>query len=205
MQKIFISHAQKDSEIVEGKKEQDYGFSGVSHQKFRPIRSKPIFRNNPKEISEKEVQEMTIKNDFFDKNRNKKGRGFDNQFEILDIKEDKLIFDYSTGLMWQQQGSLESMSFEQANRWIEELNRIRYANYCDWRLPTLEEAMSLLKRERKNGKLFNDNIFSQKQSGIWTSDVTENRILAWVVFFNYGSCYVNCFDLENYIRAVRSA
>ena len=96
------------------------------------------------------------------------------------------------------------MPYKQAKFWIEELNRIDYANYHNWRLPTLEEAMSLMKKEQRNGELFIDPIFDQTQKGIWTSDLTQNGSLAWVVFLNYGSCYVNCFDLENYIRAVRS-
>ena len=175
----------------------------VMQKKNTSIISNPIFRNHPKQLSEREVTELMIKNDFFDKNRNRDGNGFNTHFEQTQINSDRIVVDYTSRLMWQQHGSLEPMSFEKSQYWIAELNQIGYANFHDWRLPTLEEAMSLMKNERRNDDLFQDCIFGQKQSGIWTADYTENAILAWVVFFRHGSCYVNSFDLDNYVRAVR--
>lgn len=224
MQNIIESHAQKENEIatesldrlggnVAGtwkpdskniKKQINQSASREKHRKFASFISNPIFRNQSRGISENEVKEIIIKNDFFDKNRNENGKGFNNHFEMLQINSDKIIFDHTSGLMWQQHGSLEPMSFEQAKLWIAELNRIGYASFNNWRLPTLEEAMSLMNKERKNGQLYNEHIFGQRQSGIWTADLTENGNLVWVAFFNYGSCYINCLDLNNYIRAVRS-
>ncbi len=166
--------------------------------------SNPIFRNDPRGLTEREVLDIIIKNDFFDKNRNLHGKGFSNRFETLQINNDKIIFDHTSRLTWQQHGSLESMPFESAKQWLAELNKVGYANFTDWRLPTLEEAMSLMKKERENENLFKDHIFGQRQRGIWTSDVTENKNMAWVVFFNYGSCYVSCFDVKNFVQAVRS-
>ena len=179
-------------------------FSDNIERLAEPVLISSIFRNKPKRLSEDDVKDMLKNNDFFDKNRNKIGHGFTNQFEIQKINHDKVILDYNSGLMWQQGGSYESRTFKQVKSWIEELNRVEYANYHDWRLPTLEEAMSLMRKEMKNGGLFIDPIFDQTQKWIWTSDLTQSGSLAWVVFFNYGSCYVNCFDLKNYIRAVRS-
>lgn len=223
MQDLLISHARKDNKNVaeltirlkrdgSGTRESNltnrnqkicYGVPGDNRMKCVPYLSNPIFRNLPRGLSEDEAKEIMIKNDFFDKNRNKKGKGFSNRFEILLVNDDKVIFDHTSHLTWQQHGSFESMPFEQALRWIDELNKIGHANFNDWRLPTLEEAMSLIKKDKNNGNLFKDQIFGQKQSGIWTSDLTENKTMAWVVFFNYGSCYVNCFDLNNYVQAVR--
>lgn len=224
MQEILISQARKDNKNVKevtnqlkndgtgtgqsdskGRKKQiSNDTSRGNRKRITRLMAHPIFRNNPRGVSENEAKEIILKNDFFDKNRNQKSSGFSNRFEMLQINDDKIIFDHTSHLMWQQHGSLESMSFEQAMHWIEELNRIGYGNFNNWRLPTLEEAMSLMKREKNNGSLFKDHIFSQKQSEIWTSDLTENQTMAWVVFFTYGSCYVSCFDLNNYVQAVRS-
>ena len=172
-------------------------------KKNSSILSNPIFRNYPKQLSEREVAELMIKNDFFDKNRNRNGNGFNTHFASTQINSDNVVVDYTSRLMWQQHGSIEPMSFEEAQNWIAELNQIGYANFHDWRLPTLEEAMSLMKNEGQIGDLFQDCIFGPQQSGIWTSDYTENSILAWVVFFRYGSCHANCYDLDNFVRAVR--
>jgi TIR domain./Protein of unknown function (DUF1566). len=179
-------------------------FSTNQNQITKPVIISPIFRSEPKKLSENDVNEIFKIHNFFEKNRNKHGSGFKNHFELHKIGQHKIILDYHSGLIWQQGGSSEPMPFKQAKFWIEELNRIEYANYQDWRLPTLEEVMSLMKKEQENGELFIDPIFDQTQNWIWTSDLTQNGSLAWVVFFNYGSCYMNCFDLRNYVRAVRS-
>jgi hypothetical protein len=203
MQKTPGQNRFEISERLSNKNVLNSDFSIESNQKYRVVRGNPIFRIQPKEVTEIQAREMIVKNDFYDKNRNKESRGFNSQFEMLQSSNEGLIFDHVSGLMWQQQGSLEAMSFDQARLWVEELNRIKYVDFQDWRLPTLEEAMSLMKKEQQNGNLFNNNLFGRKQTGIWTCDSTENGILAWVVFFNYGSCYINCFDLMNYVRAVR--
>jgi hypothetical protein len=179
-------------------------FATNHDQIIKPVLISPKFRYKPKKLSDNDVIEMLKINNFFEKNKNKIGNGFNNQFELRKISHHKIILDHNSGLIWQQDGSAKSMIFKQAKFWIEELNRIEYANYHDWRLPTLEEAMSLMKKEQKNDELFIDPLFDQTQKGIWTSDLTQNESLVWVVFFNYGSCYVNCLDVNNYIRAVRS-
>ena len=170
----------------------------------QPVLISPVFRYQPKKLSENDVNEMLKINNFFEKNRNKQGRGFNSQFELYKIGGNKIIVDHNSGLIWLPDGSPEAMVFSKAKTWIEELNQIKYAHYDDWRMPTLEELMSLMTKEHENGELFINAIFDQTQKFVWTSDLTQNESLAWVVFFNYGSCYVNCFDLRNYVRAVRS-
>jgi hypothetical protein len=147
---------------------------------------------------------MIEKYNFFDLKRNENGLGIEKQLEIQEVKDEKLIIDQLSGLMWQQAGSLESMWYKEAKSWIEDINRNSYAGYNDWRLPTLEEAMSLMKNEKGNDGLYIDTLFDSKQLWIWTSDLSDNASRVWVVFFNYGSCYVNCFDFNNFVRAVRS-
>ena len=176
----------------------------IQDQFTKPILIAPIFRYQPQKLSENDVNEMLKINNLFEKNRNKQGTGFNNQLELDKVGEDEIIVDYNSGLIWLPDGSSEAIVFNKAKAWIEELNRINYAHYDDWRLPTLEEVMSLMTKEQKNGELFIDPIFDPIQRSIWTSDLTQNESLAWVVFFNYGSCYVNCLDLRNYVRAVRS-
>ncbi len=195
---LLVSLNMKEGEIY------DNTFSTHHDQITKPVLISPIFRYKPKKLSEDNVNEMLKINNFFEKNRNKHGKGFHNQFELQEIGHNKIILDHNSGLIWQPDGSPEPMIFKKAKIWIEELNQIKYANYYDWRMPTLEEVMSLMKKEQKNNKLFISPIFDQTQQFIWTADLTQNGSLAWVVFFNYGSCYMNCFDLRNYVRAVRS-
>jgi hypothetical protein len=171
---------------------------------IKPILTPIKFREEPRKLSDDDVSTMIEKYNFFDLKRNENGLGIEKQLEIQEVKDEKLIIDQLSGLMWQQAGSLESMWYKEAKSWIEDINRNSYAGYNDWRLPTLEEAMSLMKNEKGNDGLYIDTLFDSKQLWIWTSDLSDNASRVWVVFFNYGSCYVNCFDFNNFVRAVRS-
>jgi len=161
-------------------------------------------RETPENLSETDVLTMIKKYDFFDLKRNESGLGFQHQLEIRHIQRKKVIYDPETKRIWQHGGSRESMWYQQAQNWIKRLNQIGYAGFNDWRLPTLEEAMSLMKNQPANNGLYLDPLFSKTQIWIWTADLSRNGSRAWVVFFNYGSCYVNLLDFNNYVRAVRS-
>jgi hypothetical protein len=70
-------------------------------------------------------------------------------------------------------------------------------------LPTLEEGMSLMEREKKSFDLYIDPVFDHRQSYIWTADkVGAGR--AWFVVFNLGSCGRLDFGNGYDVRAVRS-
>lgn len=84
-----------------------------------------------------------------------------------------MVVDNATGLMWHQSGSDERVGLVNAKQWIEKLNNKGYAGHNDWRLPTVEEAASLLESNIKNDGLKIDTVFSHKQEWIWTGDECE--------------------------------
>ena len=92
--------------------------------------------------------------------------------------------------MWHQSGSDDCMYRGEANEWVEDLNSEEgYAGYNDWRLPTVDEAVSLLESSRINGDLYIDHVFSKKQEWIWTGDKYEyedGSEAAWNVCFHSG-------------------
>lgn len=132
---------------------------------------------------------------------NPSGQGIKHQFELQ--QNGQVVVDHVTGLFWQQAGSPNYMTFADAEKHIVELNKNRFGSYDDWRLPTLEEAMSLMEREKKNGNLYIDPVFNRQQSWIWTSD-KESAGRAWFVYFYGGFCDPNHVDDYGYVRAVRS-
>ncbi len=161
-------------------------------------------RGEPGRLSENQAAAMIKNYDYFDLKRNEKCPGVERELQIQEINGDKVILDRTSGLIWQPGGSSNSMWYDEAKNWITELNQHGYAGYNDWRFPTLEEAMSLMKNERDDSGLYIDPVFAHKQAGIWTSDLNENASRGWVVFFNFGSCYINCFDFNNFVRVVRT-
>lgn len=135
------------------------------------------------------------------------GLGFSHQYELKIISCEKVIIDNSTQLMWQQSGSLNIMKHSAAEQWMEDLNRGSYVGFCDWRLPTIEEAISLMLYKTIKANLYINPIFDSKQCRIWTCDRCDKTAMcAWAVDFRKHLCVsAGCCGGEYaYIRAVRS-
>jgi len=133
-------------------------------------------------------------------------QGIQHDYEIT--ADGQVALDNATNLMWQLSGSPEKMNLSigyTAQDYIIELNSWTFAGFTDWRLPTLEEAMSLMEAEPKNGNLFIDPIFDTQPAHIWTGDYYR-YYLVWGVYFDMGYCTpADHVIYPNYVRAVRSS
>lgn len=152
-------------------------------------------------LYEEGATEVLKSYNLFDIEKNKNGKGIKHLYDLKNIQSYNIVIDYATGLIWQQSGSLGQKRYDDIETYIEQLNREKYGGYTDWRLPTLEEAMSLLEPS-KNGTLYVDTLFDPKQEYIWTSD-KENYDQVWVVHLSYGGSIITSDTDYNYIRAVR--
>lgn len=149
---------------------------------WQMLRSKPL-----PHLAAEEVKAMIKLHDFFDSSYNNSGKGVTHSYETREYKGEKIVLDHATGLMWQQSGSPNLMNSAEAKKYLQSLRVKSLAGFNDWRLPTLEEAMSLME-PKKQGKLYIDQMFEHQQSLIWTSDHHELGA-AWVVLFTKGLCY----------------
>ena len=70
--------------------------------------------------------------------------GKDSKQNFESQRDGKVIVDHVTGLKWQRSGSQNMINYAKAEKYICDLNNQRFAGYNDWRLPTLEESMSLM-------------------------------------------------------------
>ena len=114
---------------------------------------------------------------------------------------DRTVTDRATGLMWQQGGSVDSIPFNEAKNYISRLNKEKFGGYHDWRLPTLEELISLLEKEISDNGLYIDSVFSNKQYWCWSAD---NRSSGGAFDVNFDNGFViNDWD-KCFVRAVRS-
>ncbi len=158
------------------------------------------YRSEPDSVSWDSAKSMISKHDFYDRRKNPESRGKLNMFELQ--RNGKVVYDYGFDLMWQQSGSQKYMIYEDALKWIASLNVERFAGYSDWRLPTLEEAMSLMEPQRNENYLYINPIFDSRQPWIWTADRVKGESWAWVVHFYFGGC--NTYDLLGSTRSVRA-
>ncbi len=169
------------------------------------------FRSTPeKSFSKDSVKDMLKRHNFFCKEygwskgySNPNGSGFNNNFEVQ--KDGEVIYDHASGLMWQKSGSYKHMDYDKIKEYIDQLNLTRFAGYDNWRLPTLEEAMSLMEPTENNDRLYIASVFDKNQVWIWTSDDLNNTSSGWVVDFSSGGYYYY-YDVDfssSYVRAVR--
>ncbi|MGH7496382.1 MAG: protein kinase domain-containing protein [bacterium] len=169
------------------------------------LRREPTLRLTRKGdlLSEATVKAMLKKRGFFDANWNKIGNGIRHQYESAQTFGQVVIIDQTTGLMWQQGGSAERMTLRAALTYIETLNRNGFAGCRNWRLPTLEEAMSLMEPQTGAYDLHIASRFDPKQYWIWTTDAESGRKV-WAVDFGIGCCSPVEATRASYIRAVRT-
>ncbi len=118
------------------------------------------------------------------------------------VNGNDVVIDYVTGLMWHQSGSDTLIEWNRAEQWLMDLNSRGYAGHNDWRLPTVEEAVSLLEFSREDRALYTDNIFGNKQNLIWTGDKLTGSESAWLVAFQLGAVRFHTDD-KCYVRPVR--
>jgi hypothetical protein len=123
---------------------------------------------------------------------------------LFKLKGDKIVMDYSTGLMWQQSGSAEPYRLKDVQQQIEHLNQIKYAGFDNWRLPTLDELACLTEPQVNEFGLYLDPIFDDKQWHIWTADLLKSLPRAWVVYFNDATIRMS-LNKKSFLRSVRTA
>jgi hypothetical protein len=190
----------------------------IEKRKMISLRSKP-----DENFSQSHYRTLLQQYNFFDNTLNKYG-SFQNDF--VD-NGNGTITDRSTGLMWQQKGSSREIYLIETEKYIEKLNRDRFAGYSDWRIPTTDEIVSLMKQTKKSLRdLHIDPLFDKKQYSCWSSDVgicnlSTGHYNAWVASFEDGIAQPlmtrNSFQsgtgatanpewrsISRYVRAVRS-
>ena len=159
--------------------------------------------NDEYDLEVERVSRMITGNNYFDFDFNPKGSGIQHIYEHFsgDVVEDK-----ATGLMWQRGGSEHMLNFAKTTDYLKELNQKKFAGFSDWRLPTLNEAMTLMEPQRNKAGLYIDLIFDQKPFCIWTNDnfKFDEQLWKWFVNFVIGGCFDLIITSSCCVRVVRS-
>jgi hypothetical protein len=122
---------------------------------------------------------------------------------------DSVVVDYRTGLMWQRSGSADAYSYDAAEDYVRVLNYVAVAGHRDWRIPTTEEALSIVEPfptvERLGGRgVYVDlEVFSRSPWSIWTSDNCGGRGTGWALSFDRGDLFCVLRSTLKHVRAVR--
>lgn len=137
-----------------------------------------------RELSEEDVATAISQYNFADQERNPAG-AFPHAF--VDNGDNLTISDRVTGLMWQRAGT-DIMSYRSLKREVERLNRERFAGFADWRIPSLEEAMSLLEGDKLANDQYLHRCFAGTQPFIFV-DAPRKKGGYWFVDFKQGRAF----------------
>ena len=107
--------------------------------------------------------------------------------DLLDCGDHLTVIDVQTGLVWQRFG-LELASIREIRRSIEDLNRQGFAGHHDWRMPTLEEALSLMAPAVNTKGLHLPPCFSRELPFVFVS-ARRTPTGYWFVDYKQGKVY----------------
>jgi hypothetical protein len=138
----------------------------------------------PVVLNEKQVGEIITRWGFYDSALNLNG-SFENV--IVGGTDAQVVIDERTSLMWQR-GGIDITSIRSMQKRIEDLNRLNFAGCNDWRLPTLEEAMSLMEPVANEKGLHLHPCFSREQPFIFVA-AQRRPGGAWFVDYKHGRTF----------------
>lgn len=143
-----------------------------------------LLPSDPRIITDEEIGPLIKKWNFFDREVNPTG-AFENALVSTPHKE--IVVDLRTGLMWQT-GSIDIGSIRHMQRMIAEMNKAGFGGYTDWRLPTMEEAMSLMEPVKNEKDVYLHRCFSKEQPFIFV-DAQRKPGGYWFVDFKQGRAF----------------
>ena len=129
-----------------------------------------------------------------------KGKLIDGRYFVAN---DGTVIDRQTKLMWMQSPLEETFTFYSAYNAVRNLNaKNGFAGYCDWRVPSQEELLSLVVKGQSPSIC--QEAFPDTPAWFWTSTPhADNLHEAWMVNFSNGLTYdISRFYLY-FIRLVR--
>jgi hypothetical protein len=99
------------------------------------------------------------------------------------IKSGDVVIDNETTLIWQSNPSTSKRTWQDAKEYC---NNLSYGSRSDWRLPNIDELMSLTDKSKYKPSIATNKI-NIKSKWYWTSSTIKwNTSHAWFVFFGDG-------------------
>jgi serine/threonine-protein kinase len=118
-------------------------------------------------------------------------------------REAETMTDHATGLIWQLKGTPYPLSFYEALAYVEALNSQEFQGFLHWRLPTVNELLSVLP-DAAGKALFVHKPASQVVKWLWSCD-RHGQHESWYVNMDMGFAGVQDITCRNHVRAVCTA
>ncbi|MBW3535203.1 MAG: TIR domain-containing protein [Gemmatimonadetes bacterium] len=171
-----------------------------------PGRHRPVeLRVEPATLTVDDVRALIVERGFYSAASNPRAEGIAGPYAPEIAGSVALVVDEGTGLVWERSGSRRIVQGgrDGALAWVRALNERRHGGADDWRLPTLEEALSLMRPE-PHGGIHLDPLFDAAGAPfVWTADVEPGGD-GWVVYYADGYTVPEDPAVNAFVRAVRS-
>jgi hypothetical protein len=136
---------------------------------------------------------------------NPKGRGIRQARSGLAFA-DSVVTDTLTGTMWQRFTTPKPVSSDRLDSVISAMNTGTWQGYNNWRIPTVEELLTLLTPSRNHFGHYLPSGWNSKADDIWSCNSSCDSLSMrwmWVVRMSLGRCNVGRPDIKRAILAVR--
>jgi len=153
---------------------------GENIKQEKPLR----LRSEPTHFVEADLQAIVQANNCYDAKLNPEGF-FDGC--LVDNGDGVTVTDLKTGIMWQRDG-FDITSVRRMHKNVQNLNEKSFAGHSDWRLPTVEEALTLMIPEENKKEMHVHRCFSKAQPFVFLAD---QRMPGgyWFADFKQGAIY----------------
>ncbi len=149
-----------------------------------PLKAVLKLRSTPAQFVEADLPAIVQANNSYDAKLNPEG-----EFQgcLVDNGDGLTVTDLASGIMWQREGfDISSIRTMQKN--LETINKENFAGHSDWRLPTTEEALTLMKRDLSEKEMHIHPCFSKAQPFVF---LVDQRLPGgyWFADFKQGNIY----------------
>lgn len=135
-------------------------------------------------LTDEQVAALPAQWNFYDSEHNPQGKW---KNFLADSGDPLTVIDERTSLVWQRRG-LDLCSIRSMKQKIEQLNHEGFAGSHDWRLPSLEEAISLMQPTANTKGVHLHPCFSREQPFIFTA-ARRKPTGYWFVDYVQGKIY----------------
>lgn len=115
--------------------------------------------------------------------------------------EDGTVIDHATGLVWQQSGTRYPLTWQDTQKYIDRLNKDRFAGIHTWRIPSVNELMSILTETPHAQDLCLESVFDTTQRWLWSAD-RKSFTAAWYAGIDFGFIAWQDMSALYYVKAV---
>jgi serine/threonine-protein kinase len=117
--------------------------------------------------------------------------------------ENGTVLDKTHGLLWEQSGSPYPLTWPEAGDYIQDRNQKGFAGRSDWRLPTVDELLSLITAGPQSHSYCLALPLDSGKKNLWSAD-RRSFTAAWFVAIDLGYVFWQDFTCHYYARAVCS-